>query len=63
MRSEVEHEIAAVSADQHGVVSRPQLLDLGLSEAAIGRRLTAVGCELCIEACTSLVPSSRNEPP
>jgi very-short-patch-repair endonuclease len=40
MRS-LEHGIAEVATRQHGSVSRPQLLALGLSPAAISRRLLA----------------------
>lgn len=36
-----EERIAAVAAGQHGVVTRRQLLDAGVSAAAIGRRLKA----------------------
>jgi hypothetical protein len=39
-REEVtEPRVAALAARQHGVVSRAQLLDLGLSSSAIGRRV------------------------
>jgi very-short-patch-repair endonuclease len=39
MSREAEERIAAVAAEQHGVVTRRQLLELGLSPAAVGRRL------------------------
>jgi very-short-patch-repair endonuclease len=38
-RCDIDLAIAALAADQCGVVSRRQLLDLGLSPAAVGRRL------------------------
>ncbi len=41
MRREVEVRIAAVAAGQHGVVTRGQLLEAGLSRAGIAHRLDA----------------------
>ena len=40
-RREVERAAAVLAASQHGVVSRRQLRDRGLSSAAIGRRVTS----------------------
>ncbi|MGH7482311.1 MAG: type IV toxin-antitoxin system AbiEi family antitoxin domain-containing protein, partial [Longimicrobiales bacterium] len=39
MSRELEDRISAVAARQHGIVARPQLLELGLSRAAIWRRI------------------------
>ena len=41
MRRELEERISAAAARQHGVVTRAQLVELGLSVAAVGRRLRA----------------------
>jgi hypothetical protein len=34
-----EERIAALAATQHGIVTREQLMELGLSRSAVGRRL------------------------
>ena len=39
MRREVEEKLGALAGGQHGVLTRSQLLQLGLSPAAIGRHL------------------------
>jgi predicted transcriptional regulator of viral defense system len=43
MREEVRHhdELARLAGEQHGVVSHQQLVELGYSEAAIGRGITS----------------------
>lgn len=41
MRRELEERISAAAARQHGVVTRAQLVELGLSVAAVGRQLRA----------------------
>lgn len=40
-RREVEDRIHAIAGRQHGLVTRAQLLEVGLSPAAVGRRLQA----------------------
>jgi very-short-patch-repair endonuclease/predicted transcriptional regulator of viral defense system len=42
-QSTAEHEVAALAARQHGVVTRSQLASLGLSDAAIDHRIARAG--------------------
>ena len=40
-KRDTDHEIAAIAGRQHGVIARRQLAELGLSKAAIDRRIAA----------------------